>query len=137
TRRRLRVAEVEASRAIAARELAAAGSAEAGTPSLRAHLPGRMGEPARYRDRARSMQADYGLRRAREVERRALSELSAASHGVAGAERAAEELALARRQQERRLAWLEANAKELAWGQALSERLESAVRANPKRRRRV
>jgi conjugative relaxase-like TrwC/TraI family protein len=134
-RARLLAAEAEASRAIAARELAESMAAGAEAPSLRSRIPGRMGERARFRDHQLTREADWGLRQATDAERAACAELSAARHGVPQAERAGEELAQLRRAQECRLDWLGANPVEAGWGRALEERLAQAERRDLGRRR--
>jgi len=120
---RLRAAEIEAGRAIRARELAETTVADTATPTLRAHLPGPIGERARDRHQAMARSADRALSQARHAEKKALAELSAARDALPTAQHAAEELALARTAQQHRLDWLHNHPAEAVYARDLADRL--------------
>ena len=136
-RARLASTEGEATRATGVRELAEALVRRIEDPSIAARLPGRLGEGARNRQAGMTQSAESQLRQARSAERAAFAELVAARHGVPEAQRAVEDLALARRGQQRRLDWLGANPLEVGWGDALAERLAQAELSRRLGRRQV
>lgn len=125
-RAHLLAAEEAASRATQRREAAEALSAGVEHRSLRALLPGRLGNEQRNRESNRSRATAGVLGAARRDEQRCLRALGKARQDFSGAEQAARQLGGLRTAQERRNRWLAQHSEELRWARELRARHAAA-----------